>query len=161
VLHTSSVGVVNPNTDPKGSLETFCLTAAERQAAETAVVGGRRRGLRETVRNGQTGVLIDAPSQLSPTLCTLLRNRERTRRMGKRGREWVSQTFALSDVVTRWEKVLGATAQDRPPRPPPFSLRRATPKTIVREGIRRVHALAGTGRMSLLDRFLDWMRGGT
>lgn len=158
VMQSSSIGVVNPNTE-RGALETFCVTAVEMQAAETAVVGGRRRGLRETVRNGKTGVLINGPTQLAPTLQRLLDKPEQTRRMGTRGQEWVSKMFDLSHVVTRWEDILYATAQGQPPEPPPFSFRHTTPKTILRESIRRFHSLLGRGnRFPFVDRLINVIR---
>jgi glycosyltransferase involved in cell wall biosynthesis len=158
VMQSSLVGVVNPNTQ-KGALETFCVTAVEMQATETAVVGGRRRGLRETIQNGKTGILIDTSDQLASTLSRLLNQPTKARRMGKRGRKWVSHTFDLSRVVEHWTDLLEATVQGRPPDPPSFSFKRATTKTFLREGIRQIHSLAGEGnRITALDWLLDAVR---
>lgn len=159
VLHASDVGVVNPNTDPANSLETFCVTAVEMQATETPVVGGNRGGLRETVQDGESGLLIDDSDQLAPTLCRLFDQPEKAHRMGKRGYGWVSSTFDLTQIVTHWERVFEAIANGEPPNPPPFSSKWATTKTMIREGIRRIHFLAGEGRFHVLDRLLDEARG--
>lgn len=144
VLQHALIGVVNPNT--QRSLETFCVTAVEMQATATAVVGARRKGLRETVRHGETGLLIRSPRQLAPTLCRLLNKPAQTRRMGKRGREWVSQTFETTRIAKRWQRLLGNVIRGAPASPPPFSLSRATPKTIVREAIRRLRLFATRGK---------------
>jgi len=157
VMNSSLTGVVNPNTET-GALETFCVTAVEMQAMETAVIGGRRRGLRETVLNGKTGVLIDAPQQLAPTLCRLFQNPQKAREMGKRGRQWVTEMYDLSHLVKRWKQVFSSVSQERPPSPPPFSLWRATPKTMLREGIRRLHSMGTDNRLSLLDDLIGMIR---
>lgn len=159
VMGSSLVGVVNPNTK-SGALETFCVTAIEMQAMETAVVGGCRRGLRETVRNGETGVLIDVPHQLAPTLCRLFRNPEKTKKMGKHGRQWVTETYDFSHIAQRWVQILTSISRDKPPNPPPFSFQRATPKTLLREGIRQLHKCAGQdNRISFVDNLIEATRG--
>ena len=157
VMEAALVGVVNPNT--RRSLETFCVTAVEMQAAGTAVVGARRKGLRETVCHGETGMLIRRQWALAPTLRRLLANPAKARRLGRHGQQWVAQTFDLEAVVARWHALLEAVAAGRPPAPLPFSLRRATPRTALRESIRRLHWWAGPGRrIRLLDRLLEAVR---
>ena len=160
LMHACQIGIVNPNLNPGESLETFCISAIEFQATGTPVVGGRRRGLRETVRHKQTGLLIDTQDQLAPSICRLLTHKDEAQDMGRRGQKRVAEMFDFSHAVERWQQVLNATAEGISPNPPPFSWQRATPKTIVREGIRRLHALAGHGnRISLLDRGLEALRG--
>jgi glycosyltransferase involved in cell wall biosynthesis len=157
-LQNASVGIVNPNV--QGSVETFCVSAVEMQATETPVIGGARKGLRETVRNGETGVLLNSPDELPSAIYHRLINPESTRRMGRRGRELVERRFDLSRIVERWEQLFTETVHGSPPRSPVFSPRRATPKTFLRESIRYLHTLAGPGnRLPFLDDAIDYFRG--
>jgi len=158
ILQNASVGIVNPNV--QGSVETFCVSAVEMQATETPVIGGARRGLRETVRDGETGVLLNTPDKLPSAIHRCLTNPESTRHMGRRGRKMVERRFELSRIVGHWEQLLFQTARGTPPCPPAFSIRRATPKTFLRESIRRLHTLAGPGnRLPILDDVTDYFRG--
>ena len=159
IMQACTLGIVNPNLEYGQSLETFCVAAAEFQAAGTPVVGGNRRGLRETVQHEETGILIDSTNELAPTLRYFLNRPEKARFMGERGLQWVTEMFDFPIVVKRWQQVLEATAQDKPPTPPSFSFQRAVPKTFIREGIRRLHSFGGEGRIPLLDRLLDTLRG--
>ena len=158
IMQNSSLGVVNPNLTIGNSLETFCVSAVEFQAAETAVIGARRRGLRETVQHEETGLLINSQRELESALSRLLNQPEEARRMGKQGQRWVTETFDFSTVVQRWHRVLDAIVQGKPPDPPAFSLRRATPKTMLREGIRRFHSMGAANRLSLLDDLIGMIR---
>lgn len=157
LMQSTTVGVVNPNLT--GSLETFCVTAVEMQAAGLAVIGGRRKGLRETVRHQKTGLLIDSEHELVSALVSLLTHPDQARGMGVRGRQWVEQNFDLVPVVRRWKHLLHTIHHGIPPSPPEFSWQHATFAACLREGIRRLHALSGRGkRIAALDRWLDRMR---
>lgn len=157
LMRTASVGIVNPNRT--GSLETFCVTAAEMQAAGLAVIGGNRKGLRETVRDGETGLLVDSQRELMSALRRLLEDPEWARRMGQRGQQWAAQKFDVSTAVRRWQRLLNAVYREAPPTPPPFSFKRSTLTTFLREGIRHLHRVTGRGKRSaLLDRWLGALR---
>jgi glycosyltransferase involved in cell wall biosynthesis len=157
IMQSASVGVVNPNVQT--SLETFCVTAAEMQAANLPVVGAKRKGLRETILDEETGLLIRDPDQLAATMLRLLTNPEQAHRMGNLGQKRVAETFDLDLIVERWHHLLEAVVQGKSPTPPPFSLKQATPTTILREVVRRLHRLTGKEkRIPLLDQLLDTVR---
>lgn len=134
ILKRSSVGVVNPNLG--GSLETFCVTAAEMQAVGVPVVGGNRKGLRETVRDGETGLLIDAPDELSAAIEYLLANPDKAHQMGMRGRDWVHQRYDTRHIAARWCTILKKIHSGIQPAPPPLNVWQSSPKTLLREAIR-------------------------
>jgi glycosyltransferase involved in cell wall biosynthesis len=143
VIASSSIGVVNPNCS--GSLETFCTSAIEVQAGGAAVVGANRGGLRETVRNRETGILINSEKQLADAIIKLLANPEQTRQMGEEGERWAKETFNRDRIMDRWCSLLEAVVRDEKPYPPDFSWKRATWKTTVREGIRQARKIPGLG----------------
>ena len=143
VIASSSIGVVNPNCS--GSLETFCTSAIEVQAGGAAVVGANRGGLRETVRNHETGILINSEKQLADAIIKLLANPEQTRQMGEEGERWAKETFNRDRIMDRWCSLLEAVVRDEKPYPPDFSWKRATWKTTVREGIRQARKIPGLG----------------
>jgi len=127
------------------------------QAAGTAVVGARRKGLRETVCHGKTGMLIRRQRALAPTLRRLLGHPDEALHMGRHGRQWVKATFGVATAVEHWTHLLDAVVRGAPPEPPPFAWTRATPRTLLREGLRRLHARGGQ-RIDLLDRLLNAIR---
>jgi len=128
-LSQAAVGIVNPNWE--GSCETFCVSAVEIQAAGAAVIGGRACGLRETVSDGTTGILISSRKQLRDTLVSLLTT-DRALAMGKRGPNWVAKRFTPTIVVPRWESMLCDVVDGRV-RELPFSLGRISSPTVVKE----------------------------
>jgi glycosyltransferase involved in cell wall biosynthesis len=156
VLHRATVGVVNPNT--RHALETFCIAAVEMQAAGVPVVGARRMGLRETVRHHETGWLVDAPSELASALVRLLREPDATHRM-RRAAKRCATRFNIGHVVARWADVLRDVHAGRPPTPPPLKPALATPRTYLREALRRLHRMLGPGeRFPPLDALLNRLR---
>lgn len=134
-MQQALVGVVNPSfTTP----ETFCVTAAEFQAAGTAVVGGRMAGLRETVADGHTGRLIRSPDDLAEVLIALLKSPQTTRAMGRRGQIYVRDHFDTPHVAERFRQILESVVRNEPPSPPSFQWKYATPRNTLREGIRQL-----------------------
>ncbi len=133
ILSRSAIGVVNPNW--QGSCETFCVSAVEIQAAGAAVVGGRAWGLRETVSHGRTGILISSHRQLRDALVSLLTT-DRALELGHRGPGWVARHFSPEVIIPRWEALL-REVQDGTFRQIPFSVRRLSKPTLLREAYRQ------------------------
>ena len=76
------------------------LTLQEAQLMEKAVVATNVGGIPELMKDGETGYLIekDNPEELFEKLSILLNNLEKTKEMGKKGREFVTKNFS-------WDKI--------------------------------------------------------
>lgn len=76
------------------------LTLQEAQLMEKAVVATNVGGIPELMKDGETGYLIekDNPEELFEKLSTLLNNLEKTKEMGKKGKEFVTKNFS-------WDKI--------------------------------------------------------
>ena len=77
--------------------EGFGLTAAEAMAAGLPVVGSYIDGLREVVEQGVTGLLVPPgdSTALVKALTDLLKNPDRAKEMGAKGRERVRRLFSV------------------------------------------------------------------
>ena len=133
ILSRAAIGIVNPNW--RDSCETFCVSAVEIQAAGAAVVGGRAWGLRETVDDGETGILISSRRQLRDVLISLLTT-TRALELGRNGPNWVARHFSPEVIVPRWEAVIRETLVGTF-QAIPFSLSRISKPTLLREAYRQ------------------------
>jgi glycosyltransferase involved in cell wall biosynthesis len=90
--------------------EGLCLAVIEAQAAGVPVVATPVGGIRETVRDGETGLLVppDDPGALADAIVRLLENREEAARLAERARaearqfteaRMVERTLALYDSI--------------------------------------------------------------
>lgn len=135
ILRDCAVAVVNPCCRD-GSYETFCVSAIEAQAAGCPAVGGRRLGLRETVRHGETGILIRRESDLAGAIIGLLCAPEKAAAMGASGARWVREAFSTERADAKWMALFRDVIEGRPNRPPRFQWRLATPGSMAREMMR-------------------------
>lgn len=75
-------------------LEPFGLAPLEAMASETPVVAVKEAGIRETVRDGEVGYLVDRSiSQFAERLRQLLTKDDLRNEMGKRAREYVKNQW--------------------------------------------------------------------
>ena len=76
------------------------LTLQEAQLMEKAVVATNVGGIPELMKDGETGYLIekDNPKELFEKLSILLNNLEKTKEIGKKGKEFVTKNFS-------WDKI--------------------------------------------------------
>lgn len=88
--------------------ESFGVAALEASAMCVPVVASDVGGLPDTVRDGETGVLVPprSPKTLADAIVVLLGDNARRVQMGKAGREWVRQRFDRQQVVDQWETTL-------------------------------------------------------
>jgi glycosyltransferase involved in cell wall biosynthesis len=109
VLHRRAVAFVLPTVDrtcygrPVRITELLGLSALEAMASGTPVVASRTGGLREVVRDGETGFLVtpgDA-AELRDRLALLLQNRALARRMGEAARATVVERFTWTKTAER------------------------------------------------------------
>jgi len=87
--------------------ESFGVAALESSAMEVPVVASRIGGLRETVRHGQTGLLVPPsdPEALANALTELLSDEPRRREMGVAGRRMVTEEYEWQSCLDRLEAV--------------------------------------------------------
>jgi phosphatidyl-myo-inositol dimannoside synthase len=84
-------------------VEGLGIVFLEASATGIPVVAGDSGGAPETVRAGQTGHVIDGrdAEQLVDTLSLLLAHPERAAKMGRRGREWVTEHWRWDTIAAR------------------------------------------------------------
>jgi glycosyltransferase involved in cell wall biosynthesis len=84
-------------------MEPLGLTVMEALARDTPVVASRVGGVREIVRDGETGILVPAedPEATAEAIVALLGDPDGTRAMARRGRE---------DVAARYDRTAGLAA---------------------------------------------------
>jgi glycosyltransferase involved in cell wall biosynthesis len=88
--------------------EGFGLVAVEGMAAGLPVIAGNASSLRELVREGVTGRLVDARDApaLARAMIELGRSDELRRAMGAAGQETARREFGEATMVDRWERFL-------------------------------------------------------
>ncbi len=101
---------VLPCRDDRRGLQTEGLGLATLEAAASGlpVVVGRSGGSPESVRPGETGLLIDArtPESIAAALLELLADPARARAMGEEGRRWVERSWTWDVAAARLAALL-------------------------------------------------------
>lgn len=94
--------------------ESFGAAALESAAMGVPVVASNVGGLPETVRHGETGLLVPprVPEQLAAAIITLLEDEPRRLRMGAAGRSMVEREYEWNAILDDWVQ-LYAAARDR------------------------------------------------
>ena len=105
-IQASGFVVVNPNMPKDGSIETFCVSAAEALALGIPVVGAATGGLLEVVGHGKGGLLASNGAELLAAVSTLLAQPEVARRLARQGQERVVRLFTKARSMQRWEALL-------------------------------------------------------
>lgn len=93
-------------------VEGFGMVLLEAQACGRPVLTGASGGTAETMRNGETGVVVacDHPDEPAAALAELLADREKLDRMGRAGREWVVGKFDWPVLAAEAQKIFAAAA---------------------------------------------------
>lgn len=95
--------------------EPFGKVLIEAMASETPVVGTALGGPLEIIQHGVTGLLVPPcdPAAVAGAILELARDPERAKAMGRAGREWVQDRFAITkytrDIEDLFESVLNHT----------------------------------------------------
>ncbi len=92
-------------------LEPFGLSVIESLACGTPVVAVSEGGFRETVRPGDTGLLVERdPRKIALEVLTLLRNRSLMAHMGSAGVKDVNRRFTWQQTVRKIEEIFYETS---------------------------------------------------
>jgi glycosyltransferase involved in cell wall biosynthesis len=102
VLSRARVGIVNPT----GNSETFCLAGVEMQMHSIPVIGGRRNGLLDTIRHGETGYLVRRKHQLENKIVKILNNDNIHTELAMRAQKFTADTYALNRQTELWLKLI-------------------------------------------------------
>ncbi|MFD1937949.1 MULTISPECIES: glycosyltransferase family 4 protein [Nonomuraea] len=89
-------------------VEGLGIVFLEASATGLPVVAGASGGAPDAVRHGETGLVVDGRSvdEVAGALIDLLADPERARKMGERGREWVSGEWDWEHVAARFHTLL-------------------------------------------------------
>ena len=88
-------------------LEPFGFAPIESMACGTPVVAVKEGGFRETVKHGETGLLIERdPKELANAISYLIENKEIWKRFSENGLNWVKSNFSWESAVIKIEKEL-------------------------------------------------------
>lgn len=161
LLRNADVGIPNP---PKSSTETFCLTGVEFQAAGTPVVSAAQGGLLDTVRDGETGILVRSDDELVDAIVELLQNRKKRERLGRAAMEFTRRKFAYREICEDWRTLFERVGEGLPVRPVPIKSNLFHQDKWLREAMRLlkkavprfrgVPPLFATGKRDLARHFL-------
>lgn len=90
-----------PNRRVGADDEGFGMVLLEAQSCGRPVLAGASGGTKETLVEGETGVLVDcaAPELLQELLSKLLENREKLEQMGRAAREHVEHRFSWENLA--------------------------------------------------------------
>jgi glycosyltransferase involved in cell wall biosynthesis len=108
ILRSADVAVqASLNENLGGSLEALLM--------ECPTVATRVGGLIDSVRDGETGVLVNAsdPKDLARGIIELLRDREKANALGKAGRRLMLNQFTLQHTVKDLDSIYRRASEDR------------------------------------------------
>lgn len=103
---------VLPNRQVGHDIEGFGMVLLEAQACGKPVVAGASGGTAETMRVGETGLVVpcDGPDKLAEAVVELLGDEDRRRRMGQAGRQWVVERFDWAALGRQAEQLFRGDA---------------------------------------------------
>jgi trehalose synthase len=93
----------------KSLAEGFGLTVSEAMFKRRAVIGSAVGGIADQIVDGESGVLVQDPTDLNAFIAALgatLSDPERRRVMGERARDRVIEQFLPDVQLGRWQRLL-------------------------------------------------------
>lgn len=101
---------VMPNRETEGleAIEGFGISFIEASACGKAVVGGRSGGVTDSVKDGETGILVDPlnKQEIASAIIKLLKDEELSRKMGENGRTRAEKYFRWADLSGKLEELI-------------------------------------------------------
>jgi glycogen synthase len=94
---------------------TTPLKPLEAMAMQRAVIGSRVGGLRELIRDGETGLLVEPENVagLTQSLLQLVGNKSKREELARRGREFVLRERDWERIVERYFEIYAGIAKRR------------------------------------------------
>ncbi|NUT43615.1 MAG: glycosyltransferase family 4 protein, partial [Thermoactinospora sp.] len=89
-------------------VEGLGIVFLEASATGLPVVAGASGGAPDAVRHGETGLVVDGedPREVAQALIDLLADPDRARKMGARGRDWITREWTWDQVAARFHTLL-------------------------------------------------------
>ncbi|MFZ1768917.1 MAG: glycosyltransferase family 4 protein, partial [Caldilinea sp.] len=86
-------------------MEPFGLVALEAMSTATPIISVNEGGVRETIRHGETGLLVERkPRAVAEAICALLDDAVLRRRLGQNGRAHVLRNWQWDSTIERLER---------------------------------------------------------
>jgi len=117
LLSRASVFAQHSVTAATGDTESYGVSLMEAQAAKVPVVATDHNGFRDTVANGETGILVPEHDVdgMAEAMIALLRDPDRAAAMGRAGRERVLAHFTHDHTARRLRAIMGLDDPAGPP----------------------------------------------
>lgn len=109
IYRKTRVGVANPT----GKSETFCLSAAEFEAASIPVVTYKGYGLLDTVINQHTGLSSKLGKIQAKQIITLLKDIKLNKYLGENGARFIKHSFSPHIISSQWITLLNAVLNNQ------------------------------------------------
>lgn len=99
-MKSSALGIVNANFS--NSLETYCRSAVEAQAAGIPIIAPNRGALKEVIQNDITGLLINDKNILANKIIRLLKDPKYRKYLGDNGKKLIQPLASLDLLANDW-----------------------------------------------------------
>jgi glycosyltransferase involved in cell wall biosynthesis len=128
------LGIVNPNTG--NGIETFCVSAVDFQVRGIPVVGANAGGLKETVKNKTTGILINDSNELADAVIKLLSNTDSLACLKNNCVEWAKENFSRKKIVEDWRRLIAEVLHGEPGKKIKISMKELSITLFAKEMVR-------------------------
>lgn len=107
LLYNSCDIFIMPNIPVEGNMEGFGLVALEASSCSLPVVASNLEGIREAIRDGENGFLVEPSSAKGfwARVKELLGNNELRERFGTRAREFTLENYGWAKVADKYLKI--------------------------------------------------------
>ncbi|MDE2312071.1 MAG: glycosyltransferase [Patescibacteria group bacterium] len=92
----------------KSLREGFGLTVTEAQWKGRAVIGGAATGIRQQIKNGQNGFIVDSAAQCAKRVVQLVKKPRLEQKLGRLGRRAVKQKFLFNRLLLDYLEIYRA-----------------------------------------------------
>jgi trehalose synthase len=95
----------------KSIREGFGLTVTEAMWKGAAVIGGNVGGIRQQIKDGENGFLVDSVDEAAERIVQVLKDPQLCARLGRNARETVRQNFLMTRLAENWMDLLTTIEQ--------------------------------------------------